>query len=123
MSPRLAIFRFPGVVEGRDDKRIEVRRAAMEKKTVDHDEACLNLWRAFRSNPYYKNLGTFVIVHESGGAIFVGPKVKVGAEASKAYYVNQLLPTIAKILGYDPNAFVAPASQPAKKPPIDELFE
>jgi hypothetical protein len=95
----------------------------MARKAADHDAACLSLWRAFRSNPYYRNLGTFVILHEYGGGLFVGPRIKAGAEVSKQYYLNQVLPTIAKILGYDPDKFIAPCPTPPKKPPIDEIFE
>jgi hypothetical protein len=123
MAPRLAIFRFGGIPELRDEKRMEVRRSLMAKRSRDHDAAVYSLWRAFRSNPYYKTMGTFVVLHETSGAIFCGPKIKVGADASKSYYLYQMLPTLAKILGYEPDAFVAPCKNPPRKPVIDEIFE
>lgn len=124
MAPRLAIFRFGGIPELRDENRQERRRSLQEKKARDHDEACVSLWRAFRSNPYYKTLGTFIVLHEYGGAIFVGPKIKVGAETGKQYFLHQLLPTLAKILGYDDlDKFIAGVKNPPRKPPIDEIFE
>jgi hypothetical protein len=120
MAPRLAIFRLGGI-PGIHEKKFGVKKELMAKKIRDDDEAVFNLWRAFRSNPYYRNFGTFVIVNELSGVVAVGPKVK-RIQTSKSYFLNQMASTIAKLLGYNPVEFFS--SQGAKpKKPIQEIFE
>ncbi|GEM_PF-2756891 len=121
MAPRFAVFRF-SAVQGLDEvKRTSDKRAMMAAKMRDDDEACYNLWRAFRSNPYYKQMGTFVVVNEVSGAVFVGPKIKVGGEVTKGYYLNQFPATLARLLGFETDAFFAP-SRGGKKEPIEDIF-
>ena len=98
------------------------KKAAMNAKMRDHDEASYNLFRAFRSNPYYRSFGTFIIVYECNGAIVVGPRIKPGIEVSKTYQNTNFLATIAALLGYDPDEFVAPCPNKPRKNTIEELF-
>jgi hypothetical protein len=121
MAPRLAIIRFGGIAGIQQVKNLGTKKAMMNQKMRDDDERCFNLWRAFRSNPYYRQFGTFIVVSEFGGAVFVGPKIKVGT-TSKSYYLNQFAATIAKILGYDVKDFFAPQRSKPKSP-IKEIFE
>jgi hypothetical protein len=122
MAPRLAIFRFGGIPGIHQMKDLGEKKRLMALKMRDDDEACFNLWRAFRANPYYKRFGTFIVVNEYTGAVVVGPKAKIGT-VSKSYYLNQFLPTIAKLLGYDIGQFIQPSRGNPKNRPIKELFE
>ncbi|GEM_PF-1684677 len=105
-TPRLAVFHF---VEGDGD-------APAEKK------AYRTLWRAFRSNPYYKRHGTFVVVGASGAALFAGPGIAEGATAEPGY-LGQFPATVARILGFVPAAFLESAPGHVKKEPLQGLFE
>jgi len=121
MAPRLAIFHFGGIPGIAQMGNLREKKAIMANKMRDDDRACLNLWRAFRSNPYYMNFGTFVVVSEYTGAVFVGPKIQPGT-ASKPYYLNQFVATLGVLLGFEAKKFLAPSRGNPKDKPIKEIF-
>ncbi|MHC4778509.1 MAG: hypothetical protein ACYTFG_08045 [Planctomycetota bacterium] len=120
-APRLAVFRFGGIPGISEIRSLGERKERMAKKMRDDDEAVFNLWRAFRSNPYYRNFGSFIVVNEYSGVIVVSPKVKC-VQTSKSYFLNQMASTIVKLLGYDLKEFFRPSKIKPKKP-IEEIFE
>ncbi|MHC5080057.1 MAG: hypothetical protein ACYTHN_13645, partial [Planctomycetota bacterium] len=91
-APRLAVFRFSGAPEIRKCRDLVEKRKKEIARMRDLDEACYQLWRAFRSNPYYKRTGSFILVHEGSGALFAGTKFRIGTMARRIS-LRRFLPT------------------------------
>jgi hypothetical protein len=119
--PHLALFRLRGA-ESLPFENPTEKRERMAKTLRSHDETCYAFWNAFRSNPAVRNAGTFIILFEFGGAVFVGPKIKTGV-FDKPYLLNQLFPTLVALLGFEFKKFTAPC--PMKPPafPMREIFK
>jgi hypothetical protein len=114
------VIRFggiPGIKEVTDPAE---KKALMAKKMRADDEACFRLWEAFQANAHYRRTGTFLVVNQSGGAIFVGPELKTGT-VWKSHFLNRIPPTLARILGFEVEAFFKP-SEMKPRAPIEGIF-
>jgi hypothetical protein len=122
VAPRIAVVRLGDHVGVNQAKDLREKERRVKRLLNDHDEACLNLWRAFRLNPRALRHGSFLLINEWGGAIVCGPQVKPGT-AKKRYRLKQIVPTVFRLLGVDPKKASAASGDAFPVEAIEEIFE
>ena len=120
MDPRIVVVRLgrPALPPGVERWTNDLKRAA----TQDIDRLAGIVWDAARSSARWRHRTYFWLILENSKLAFVaGPDVAPGTVTKVRAGLKQVVPTVVKMLGYDPEEFLDDMGKVNRKP-IDELF-
>jgi hypothetical protein len=120
IHPRIVIARLGGPEPGPDGR---IANKDRDRFVQDTDRHIGMIWSASRAADRWRGRTYFWLIVEGGSVALVsGPDIAPGGRSGASAKLTQVVPTVAKMLGLNPEEMAAGAKSVSKKP-IEDLFK